>query len=211
MTQNDADKSLFSLAQIQHLMRVEFSRAQRYGYAISCLIIAVDRLGHLRDMYGYDSKEEIIDTMIRLLKAETRSSDFLGRMADDRLLAVVPHTEAEGIDVMGARLLGAARQLEFISDGRQIRVTLSLGGAHDPGGAGERTLFFDALLEGADEGLEEAVAAGGNRAGFVRPDRVGLGEVHPLATIATEGGYRNAASEVMEQRRVDAAPDPDLE
>ena len=54
MNQNDADKSLFSLAQIQHLMRVEFNRAQRYGYAISCLIIAVDRLGHLRDMYGYD-------------------------------------------------------------------------------------------------------------------------------------------------------------
>ena len=91
MTQNDADNSLFSLAQIQHLMRVEFNRAQRYGYAISCLMIAVDRLGHLRDMYGYDSKEEIVDTMIRLLKTETRSSDFLGRMADDRLLAVIPH------------------------------------------------------------------------------------------------------------------------
>lgn len=205
MTQNDADKSLFSLAQIQHLMRVEFNRAQRYGYAISCLMIAVDRLGHLRDMYGYDSKEEIVDTMIRLLKSETRSSDFLGRMADDRLLAVVPHTDATGIDVMTARLLDAARQLEFISEGRQIRVTLSLGGAHDPGGTAERTLFFDALLEGADEGLEEAVAAGGNRSGFVRPDRVGYGEVHPLAAIATEEGTRSADSEVLEQRRIDGS------
>ena len=67
----------------------------------------------------------------------------------------------------------------------------------------ERTLFFDALLEGADEGLEEAVATGGNRCGFVRPDRVGTGEVHPLASIATEAGWRNADSEVMDQRRVD--------
>ena len=203
MNQNEADKSLFSLAQIQHLMRVEFNRAQRYDYAISCLIIAIDRLVHLRDMYGYDSKEEIVDTIIRLLKAETRSSDFLGRMADDRLLAVVPHTDAAGIDVMSTRLLEAARQLEFISEGRQIRVTLSLGGSHDQGGATERTLFFDALLEGADEGLEEAVATGGNRCGFVRPDRVGTGEVHPLASIATEAGWRNADSEVMDQRRVD--------
>ncbi|MDC3307591.1 diguanylate cyclase, partial [bacterium] len=74
---------------------------------------------HLRDMYGYDSKEEIVETMIRLLKTETRSSDFLGRMADDRLLAVVPHTDAEGIDTMCERLLEAARQLEFISEGRR--------------------------------------------------------------------------------------------
>jgi two-component system cell cycle response regulator len=204
MTQNDADNSLFSLAQIQHLMRVEFNRAQRYGYAISCLMIAVDRLGHLRDMYGYDSKEEIVDTMIRLLKTETRSSDFLGRMADDRLLAVIPHTGATGIDVMGARLLDAARQLEFLSEGRQIRVTLSLGGSHDPGGSTERTLFFDALLEGADEGLEEAVAAGGNR-----PDRVGYGEVHPLASIAADEGTRNADSEVLEQRRIDGSAPSD--
>ena len=206
MNQNDADKSLFSLAQIQHLMRVEFNRAQRYGYAISCLIIAVDRLGHLRDMYGYDSKEEIVDTVIRLLKAETRSSDFLGRMADDRLLAVVPHTDAGGIDIMSARLLDAARQLEFISEGRQIRVTLSLGGSHDPGGTAERTLFFDALLEGADEGMEEAVATGGNRCGFVRPDRVGTGEVHPLAVLATEAGLRDTDSEVVNQRRVERGP-----
>ena len=81
---------------------------------------------------------------------------------------------------MCERLLEAARQLEFISEGRQIRVTLSVGGAHDSGGAAERTLFFDALLEGADEGLEEAVAAGGNRAGFCPTGSCRSGRGSPL-------------------------------
>ena len=90
-----ADRHLFSLAQIQHLMRVEFNRAQRYSYAVSCIILAVDRLGHLRDLYGYDAKEEILGSVVDLLKRETRASDFLGRMADDRLVADVRSTWPE--------------------------------------------------------------------------------------------------------------------
>jgi len=174
MSDHHVDKSLFSLAQIQHLMRVEFNRAQRYGYPISCLMIAVDRLGHLRDMYGYEAKEEIVEAIVGLLKSATRSSDFLGRMADDRLLAVVPHSTAEGLGAMCDRLSSAARELDFNSDGRKIQITIAIGGSHDAGGApAERTLFFDALLQGADEALQDAVAAGGDRTVFVNPDELG--------------------------------------
>lgn len=178
MTERPADKSLFSLAQIQHLMRVEFNRAQRYGYPISCLMIAVDRLGHLRDMYGYEAKEEIIDSVVGLLKGATRSSDFLGRMADDRLLAVVPHTGPTGIRAMCERLLAQARELHFDSEGRRIPVTVSVGGSYDgsdEGGepADERTMFFDALMHACEEALEDAVAAGGDRVVFLRPEELG--------------------------------------
>ncbi|MEE2938902.1 MAG: GGDEF domain-containing protein [Planctomycetota bacterium] len=178
MTDRSADKSLFSLAQIQHLMRVEFSRAQRYGYPISCLMIAVDRLGHLRDMYGYEAKEEIIDSLVGLLKNATRNSDFLGRMADDRLLAVVPHTGPTGIRSLSSRLVEQVHQLEFDSDGRRIPITVAIGGSYDgsdEGGepADQRTMFFDALLQAAEEALDEAVAAGGDRVLFLTPAELG--------------------------------------
>ena len=142
-SQPTADRSLFTLAQIQHLMRVEFNRAQRYEYPIVCMLIAVDRLGHLRDLYGFDAKEEILDGVVGLLKGSTRSSDFLGRMADDRLLAVVPHTDPEGAKVLAQRLIEGARGLTFAADGRGVQVTLSIGASHNGGGT---TLFFDAML-----------------------------------------------------------------
>ena len=41
---SESEGGLFSLSQIQHLMRVEFNRAQRYEYPITCMLIAVDRL-----------------------------------------------------------------------------------------------------------------------------------------------------------------------
>jgi diguanylate cyclase (GGDEF)-like protein len=155
-----SDRSLFSLAQIQHLMRIEFRRAQRYRYPIVCMIVAVDRLGHLRDLYGYDAKEEILERVIQLLKGQTRSSDFLGRMADDRLLAVVPHTDAAGAQAMAERILAAIQNLDFASEGRTIRVGVSIGIAH----AGtEGTLFYESMLQSAADALEEAAAAGGSR------------------------------------------------
>lgn len=178
MTDSSADKSLFSLAQIQHLMRVEFNRAQRYGYPISCIMVAIDRLGHLRDLYGYEAKEEIVDSVIGLMKGATRSSDFLGRMADDRLLAVIPHTGGQGLSSMCDRLLANTRKLEFQSDGRTIPITLAIGGSYDGSDDGgvtsaQRTMFFDALLQASEEGLEDAVAAGGDRAMFVTPEELG--------------------------------------
>ncbi|MFT4538306.1 MAG: diguanylate cyclase (GGDEF)-like protein [Planctomycetota bacterium] len=154
------DRYLFSLAQIQHLMRVEFNRAQRYRYPISCMLMSVDRLGHLRDLYGYDSKEEILEAAISLLKAETRSSDFLGRLADDRLLAVVPHTGQVGGRILSARLLDGIRKIDFQCDGRTIPITMSVGLAYDDDGD---SLFFDSMLELAEEALADANEAGGGR------------------------------------------------
>jgi diguanylate cyclase (GGDEF)-like protein len=154
------DRGLFSLAQIQHLMRVEFNRAQRYDYPIVCMMIAVDRLGHLRDLYGYEAKEEILGAVVKLLMRETRSSDFLGRMADDRLLAVVPHTGRMGGESLAIRLLAQARDLEFESDGRTIGVTLSIGSSNNEGGA---TLFFDAMLQASEHALHRAQQSSGDR------------------------------------------------
>ncbi len=163
---NPSERSLFSLAQIQHLMRVEFNRAQRYDYPIGCMLVGVDRLGHLRDLYGYEAKEEILGAAVGLLKASTRSSDFLGRLADDRLLAVVPHTGAEGLEIMSRRLLDGARSLDFTSEGRTIQITLAIGASHNDGGA---TLFFDAMLQAAEEAQSSAASAGGDRHEIIDP------------------------------------------
>ena len=162
---HDADPGLFSLSQIMHLMRIEFGRAQRYGYPLSVLVIGVDRLGHLRDLYGYESKEAVLDEVARLLQTETRTCDFLGRLADDRLLAVVPHTAAEGTRVLAERLLKGVRALSFESEGRKIAVTISVGTASM---GDSQTLFFDQLVAAAERGLEDASAAGGDR--WVRRD-----------------------------------------
>jgi len=159
-TPDESNPGLFSLTQMQHLMRVEFTRSQRYGYPLACLGISIDRLGQLRDLYGFESKETIVDRVVGVLRAETRSSDYLGRTPDDKLLCIVPHTDVAGTDTMAQRILDSIRELEFESGGRAYKVTISMGASSAEPGA---TLFFDAVIDSARAALEEAAKSGGDR------------------------------------------------
>lgn len=150
---------VFSHSQIRHLMRVEFGRAQRYGYPISYIQICVDRLDQLRDLYGYESKETILEDVVGLLQEETRGCDYLGKSTDDRLSVILPHTNQHGAEAVGQRLLEAARGLVFEADGRRLKVTLSVGAAHYEA---ENTLFFDALVKASEDALGAALSAGGD-------------------------------------------------
>jgi diguanylate cyclase (GGDEF)-like protein len=159
-TTPDPGAGVFSLTQIRHLMRVEFSRAQRYGYPVSCLQVSVDRVDHLRDLYGYGFREAVVDAVVDLLQGATRNCDYLGRLMDDRLMAILPHTTREGAEVMARRVLAASRSLGFEAEGRALQITLSVGISNYEN---ENTLFFDSLVEAAEGALAEAAEAGGDR------------------------------------------------
>jgi len=160
MSQSSPEPELFSLAQIQHLMRVEFGRAQRYEYPMGCLLLQVDRLAHLRDLHGFEIKEAVMSVVVEEIEKQTRDSDLLGKMPDDRFLLVLPHVPSSNAAIVGQRILENVRERSITDGGADIRVTLSLGAGWSDGG---ETLFFDALLECATEALKEAVEEGGDR------------------------------------------------
>ena len=165
-TSPDPGAGVFSLTQIRHLMRVEFSRAQRYGYPVSCIQLSVDRAGHFRDLYGYEFREAVIDSVTEMLQSATRNCDYLGRLMDDRLMAILPHTTREGAEVTAKRVLSAARNLGFEAEGRALQVTLSVGISNYES---ENTLFFDSLVEAAESALVEAIESGGDRHVYREP------------------------------------------
>ncbi len=156
----DSACGVFSLTEIRHLMRIEFSRAQRYEYPLACLLVACDRLDALRDLYGYEARAHLLDEVKNLVRRTTRSCDYLGQIADDRWLAILPHTSAEGARTAATRILAAARELDVRFGGSPRRITLSVGIACYER---ENTLFFDTLVEAAEEALTEARNAGGDR------------------------------------------------
>jgi diguanylate cyclase (GGDEF)-like protein len=152
--------SLFSPREIEKLMRVEFERAQRHKIPIVCKLISIDRLAQLQDLYGQESKTEILRAIHGVLRTSSRDSDLFGWLADDKLLAVFPHTPPDVAAVLARRVIAGARKLRFDRDGRTLGVGLSIGVAHNqhPG-----TLSFETLIRVAEEGLAVAHAAGGDR------------------------------------------------
>lgn len=154
-------RDLFSPADVQRLMRIEFERARRHGYSLVLLLISVDRLAQLQDLYGRDLRDGVLRSLAGLVRSATRASDALGCLLDDRLLVLTPHTPAEGAAVLAKRVLEGVRALSFEVGGRSTRVTISLGGAHNQSGRME--LAFETMLEVAEGGLRVATESGGNR------------------------------------------------
>src|SRR5262245_36822374 len=138
------DPGLFTYPQGIHLLPVEFARARRYAYPLSCLLLRVDGLETFRDLHGYRARDFVRERAIALVRRESRSCDFLGRFPDDRLLVVLPHTDLDGALVLAERVRASLGTLEIeVDGGKPFRASVSLGLScyRD-----RNTLFYDALV-----------------------------------------------------------------
>ncbi|MFY9341004.1 MAG: GGDEF domain-containing protein [Planctomycetota bacterium] len=152
--------SLFSQAQILHLMRNEFARARRHGMALGVLVLQVDRLAQLVDLHGVDLRQSVRAAVARLVREKTRGSDLLGATNDDRYLLVMPHTNLAQTRIVADRLHDLFGSVEVAVDGRPLALTLSVGvTACDE----QKTLFFDSLLAQAEAAVEFATRNGGDQ------------------------------------------------
>lgn len=152
--------SLFSADELERLLEAEVDRAKRYDYSLCCILFGIDRLEALSDIYGGESRDEIYGAVQRFLRRDLRTSDFIGSLMGDRLLAVVPSTNREGVLDVVKRALAGVRKLEFTSGGKQLRVTLSIGFTW---AKGSELSGFKRLLAAAQGALGAAQATGGDR------------------------------------------------
>lgn len=153
-----SEAGLFSYAQILHLLKIEFSRARRYAYPLTCALFQIDRLENLKDLYGYKVRNQIEERVVGLVHQLSRSSDFLGKMGE-RMVLILPHTEASGVKILMNRVRDRLRDFSFEVDGRPVQVSLSVGIATYKD---RNTLFFDSVIKNAESALDEIIQKGGN-------------------------------------------------
>jgi len=191
---NGSRASLFTPREVEALMCVEFERAQRYKYAVSCLVFEVDRLEHLHTLHGYESRSEVLQRVLDLVKEVTRTGDMLGYVEEDRLLCVLPQTGQLHARGLCDRLLARVRALVFQTGDTSLRVSLSVGLSHNERPGDTR---FETLRQAALEGLSVAQAAGGDR--WAEAELCGLDEAQPPQGGPLNGGsYRERLKAVVD-------------
>jgi len=144
---SSGDGTLFSLPQIRHLLRVEFARAQRYGYPLALILLD---FAPLRGVLGEAEFERGARGILLRLRTLVRTSDYIGRVQADRLLVLLPHTDSVGAALLVERIESAF----FAARPGHAPVTPSAGVASLEKGS---VLFFDALFEAAEEALAESL------------------------------------------------------
>ncbi len=183
---SETEKGLFSSEEIQRLMRTECVRAKRYGYPVCVLLVGVDRLDQLGDLYGAESRATIQREVAELMRGVTRASDMFGCMLAGSFLSVYPHTpRAEGPRI-ARRLLDRTRRLVFDEGAASVAVTLSVGITSAVGA--DDSYELDELIDHARQALRQAQDAGGDRfAVYVPPAPAPEPAPQPVA-LSVESG-----------------------
>src|ERR1035437_2103378 len=86
-------------------MAQEVARAQRYGLALSLLIIDIDDFKRYNDAFGHRAGDGLLHDVALLLKTETRHNvDLVARYGGEEFAIILPSTGAEAATVVGERL-----------------------------------------------------------------------------------------------------------
>ncbi len=134
-------------------------QARRHAETLSVLCIEVDRRAGIAELLGNDRAEHALQDAGKQIAAQIRSSDFVCRLDDGRLLAVLPRASLQDASKIARKLCDdVKRNSENLPE--VGGVTVSIGVAEFPACAENVFALFDA----ADDALGEAKRRGRNQA-----------------------------------------------
>lgn len=155
---------IYNRRYIDRKLEEEVSRSNRYGTALSVLLLDIDHFKRINDTLGHDTGDRVLRGLGELLKRSVRRSDVLGRFGGEELLLVLPQTGSAKARQLAEKLRREIEQADLLPaaespDGTTVRCTVSIGVAS----FGGRAATPERLLQRVDEALYRAKAEGRNR------------------------------------------------
>ncbi len=143
------------------LARLDAYRAERRRLeaAAGVLFIDIDHFKHVNDTYGHEIGDRVLKMVAETMRQNVRSSDWAARWGGEEFLVLLPHVDSEGLLSMGEKLrILVANSFLTIDQGKEVRVTISLGGTLFRPGDTSKT-----VVARADRLLYESKSKGRNR------------------------------------------------
>jgi diguanylate cyclase (GGDEF)-like protein/putative nucleotidyltransferase with HDIG domain len=131
------------------------SAAKRYGQALSCVMVDIDRFKSINDRHGHAVGDQALQQVAGILKSALRQSDLICRYGGEEFCLLLPHSDLDqGCEAAERfrRLIESARGLNFAMTASFGVSALSLGAQHPT-----------ELLNQADKALYAAKRSGRNR------------------------------------------------
>ncbi|WEZ82471.1 EAL domain-containing protein [Rhizobium sp. 32-5/1] len=126
---------------------------------VSIFHVDLDRFKEINDTLGHAAGDEILRHAAQVLRANTRDSDFVGRIGGDEFVIISKTGRAENSDTAMASRIIEEMSLPIRYKEQECRIGVSIGIAHQTGTDEELTQ----VLVNADIALYEAKRRGRNR------------------------------------------------
>ncbi len=146
---------LYNRRHFDHLLALEWARAQRQGAGFCLLLLDLDHFKRINDALGHAGGDAALRHAAQVLQAGCRGIDTLARHGGEEFALLLPGTPLAGGLDMAERLRQRLAAQGFVHAGRAHAMTASLGVAHSDGQPS-----LEALCRQADQALYAAKAAG---------------------------------------------------
>ncbi len=97
----------------QDTLHREISRCQRYGSAVSLVMLDVDHFKFFNDTYGHPGGDEILREVGKILVSVIRSCDIAARYGGEEFAVILPETGEEQSRIAAERIRAAIEAAEW--------------------------------------------------------------------------------------------------
>jgi diguanylate cyclase (GGDEF)-like protein len=132
--------------------------SRRSGKPLSLLLLDMDRFKNINDTFGHPVGDMALRTAATAIRASIRATDVAARVGGEEFAVILPDTAPAEAAKVAERVLAGIREARLLlTDGRQVKLTASIGLA---GGkvSGEDSSF--GFIAEADKALYKAKDAG---------------------------------------------------
>ncbi len=137
----------------------EFSRFKRSQKEYALVMIDLDNFKSINDQHGHGTGDRVLIEVTERCKDNLRVHDIIARLGGEEFCILLPYTNLEQAQKVAERLRQKIEIMPIISEGKRIKVTISVGISLVLEGDGDG---HDAI-ERADKKLLEAKLMGRNR------------------------------------------------
>lgn len=154
---------IYNRRYLDRRLEEEAARAQRYGSALSVLMIDIDQFKRINDTYGHRSGDVVLTNLAALIRQTVRKSDLVARYGGEEIVVLAPDTAVSNAARLGENIRQNVESTILVPPdqckGQTAHITISVGVAELKQGLDSG----HALLERADHAMYQAKHAGRNR------------------------------------------------
>ncbi len=92
---------------LEESIQFEMQRFRRYGHQASLLFLDIDYFKQINDTLGHPSGDNVLRQVVRLIRANLRSTDQFGRWGGDEFLLLLPDTDLTSARLLAEKIRGA--------------------------------------------------------------------------------------------------------
>jgi diguanylate cyclase (GGDEF)-like protein len=144
----------------QEAIEREILRSQRHQHTLSLVMFDIDQFKTINDTYGHHCGDIVIKTIGQMILHGTRRSDTVVRYGGEEFAILLPETGLSNAVKKAESCRAAISSTDIEADGKQIRVTISVGVASC---SPSQKTIADSLIQAADQALYLSKRNGRNR------------------------------------------------